>query len=263
MRNDRGQASTAVRGPFDPVLRDPELLARFSAEAIKLSALETLEDVLRGIVRAARSLARADRAEIAVYEEASSDGGLVLWAGAASKNGGASLERPIVVRGRRYATLRVTTTRPSFRAEDEALVALLSVQAALAIETVSLAREEAVLGRRQSALAPAGRTASLNGTVREVGDVRIDLSRYEAFVAGVPVHLTLSEFRLLELLTEEPGRAYTRSEIVARLWGADSPRSLRVADSHVTRLRRKIERDPHRPERLASVRGVGYRLLAG
>ena len=99
--------------------------------------------------------------------------------------------------------------------------------------------------------------------MRRVGDIRLDLTCYEATVSGRPVALTLSEFRLLELLMERPGRICTRREIIARLHAGGTPPDSRSADSHVARLRRKIERDPARPKRLLSVRGVGYRLAAG
>lgn len=239
-------------------MRDPERLARFYVEATKLAAAENLEGVLQRVVRAGRSLTGAELATLTRDEDGSSDGGRVFSAGCAT-NGATSLEFPIVVDGGRYATLRLETSRASFLTVEQALAELLCVHAALAIEKAALRDKEEVLGRVQSALGVLARTAG-DATVREVGDIRLDLARYQAFVAGAAVHLTPSEFRLLELLMEEPGRAYTRYEIVSRLWGTEYAASFRTADIHVARLRHKIEADPLHPERLETVRGIGYRL---
>jgi two-component system response regulator RegX3 len=98
------------------------------------------------------------------------------------------------------------------------------------------------------------------GGVRQVGDVRIDLARHQVTVAGEPVHLTRSEFRLLALLAQEAERVFTRREIMEHLWQSPYVGDERAADIHISNLRRKIERDPRNPERLVTVRGVGYTL---
>ncbi len=242
------------------VTHDDGLCARFRIETRQLSNLTTLDDVLTCVVQAARALARADHAELTAEERDSDDGGFAFWSGRPVSPPATTLERPIVVAGRPYAKLRVTTWRPTFLSEEEVLLDLLAIHAALAIEkSASQVHEDPPAGRSQGSdqLTPAPR---LDETVREVGDVRIDLRRYQTLVAGLPVHLTLSEFRVLELLTEQPGRAYSRREIVERLWGTDSPCTVRSADAHIARLRAKLERDPHEPTLLVSVRGVGYRL---
>jgi DNA-binding response OmpR family regulator len=74
--------------------------------------------------------------------------------------------------------------------------------------------------------------------------------------------VTPSEFRLLSLLAGDPERAFTRREIVEHLWQSEHTGDERTCDVHVKNLRRKIERDPARPERLVTVRGVGYMLRA-
>jgi DNA-binding response OmpR family regulator len=81
-------------------------------------------------------------------------------------------------------------------------------------------------------------------------------------VDGRPVDLTPSEFRLLALFAGDPGRVFTRAEIMRHLWRSSYTGDLRASDTHVSNLRRKIERDPSRPERIVAVRGVGYRLEA-
>jgi DNA-binding response OmpR family regulator len=86
--------------------------------------------------------------------------------------------------------------------------------------------------------------------------------RHEVRADGQVVELTPSEFRLLALLSSEPERAFSRRELVQELWRSDHVGDERICDTHVVGLRRKLERDPGRPERILAVRGVGYRLVA-
>jgi DNA-binding response OmpR family regulator len=99
------------------------------------------------------------------------------------------------------------------------------------------------------------------GGVRKVGDVRIDFARHQVNVAGEPVHLTRSELRLLTLLAEEPERVFTRREIMEHLWQSPYVGDERACDIHISNLRRKIELDARNPERIVTVRGVGYTLV--
>lgn len=238
---------------------DRERVARFFSVAIGLSSAETTDQVLKLVVRGARSLAGADGATLRRIEPGSR--GRPVWAGRGGAGGAVALEREVRVADRPYATLRVTTTRARFTPEEEAFVDLLCLHAGIAVENVLLRSHEDVLQQIRTAVGALDGQPEPNGTTRELGDLRIDLVRHDATVAGVPVHLTPSEFRLLELLTEEPGRAYTRHEIVARLWDSDHVGKTRIADAHVARLRRKLEKDPSHPERLQHVRGVGYRIV--
>lgn len=96
--------------------------------------------------------------------------------------------------------------------------------------------------------------------VRTVGGVRIDYSAHDVTVDGEPVRLTPSEFKVLALLAEQPERVFSRRQIMEHLWDSVYVGDERAADVHVSSLRRKIERDPGRPERLITVRGVGYKL---
>jgi two-component system response regulator RegX3 len=100
-----------------------------------------------------------------------------------------------------------------------------------------------------------------HGDIRQVGDIRIDFARHQVTVNGERVQLTGSELQILTLLAEEPERIYTRREIMERLWNSSYVGDERACDIHVSNLRRKIERDPRKPERLATVRGVGYTLV--
>jgi two-component system, OmpR family, response regulator RegX3 len=99
------------------------------------------------------------------------------------------------------------------------------------------------------------------GAVREVGGLRLDLARHEVTVEGRPVRLTRSEFKVLALLAEEPERVVTRRQVMQHLWESDYVGDEHACDVHVSNLRRKIEGDPAHPERLVTVRGVGYKLV--
>ena len=99
--------------------------------------------------------------------------------------------------------------------------------------------------------------------VYELGGLRIDLGRHEVVVDGRRVHLTLSEFKVLSLLAERAGQAVSRRELMQHLWASEHVGDEHACEVHVSNLRRKIERDASRPERLVTVRGVGYRLVVG
>lgn len=74
------------------------------------------------------------------------------------------------------------------------------------------------------------------------------------------VHLRPKELRLVQLLATHPGRVFTRRQLLDRVWGSDHAGSPRTVDVHVRWLRQKVEPDPHRPQHLRTVRGVGYRF---
>src|SRR6266446_4029125 len=102
-------------------------------------------------------------------------------------------------------------------------------------------------------------TSITNQEVLEIGDVRLDAGRHEVFVRGDPVPLPLKEFELLELLLANAGRVLTRDVLIDRVWGPNYYGDTETLDVHVKRLRAKIEDDPAHPERIVTVRGVGYR----
>ena len=95
-----------------------------------------------------------------------------------------------------------------------------------------------------------------------VAGLTIDLDRHEVSVDGRIVRLTPSEFRLLRLLAEEPGRVFTREQIMEHLWRTPFVGDTRACDTHVSNIRRKIERDPMHPTVIETVREVGYRLAS-
>jgi two-component system KDP operon response regulator KdpE len=95
---------------------------------------------------------------------------------------------------------------------------------------------------------------------RIIGGVALDLVRHSATVDGRPVALTPTEFRLVSLLSSDPERVFSREEIMRHLWQSAFVGDTRNVDVHVRNVRRKIEGDPAQPERLVTVRGVGYQL---
>jgi DNA-binding response OmpR family regulator len=88
----------------------------------------------------------------------------------------------------------------------------------------------------------------------------LDLVRHRIDVDGQPVQLTPTEFRLLSLLATDPERVFSREAIMRHLWESAFVGDTRTVDVHVRNLRRKIEHEPAHPERLITVRGVGYQL---
>jgi len=118
-----------------------------------------------------------------------------------------------------------------------------------------VSRVRALLRRRDL-----DRTSNTN--VVRVGGVRLDFARLSATLDGRPLRLTGSEFRLVQLLASEPGQVFTRDELIKHLWESDFVGDRRAIDVHISNLRRKLEADPRNPQRLLTVRGVGYKLVA-
>ena len=121
-----------------------------------------------------------------------------------------------------------------------------------------VSRVRALLRRRELDRAAAGSSTTLR-----VGGIEIDLARHQVSVDGKPVSLTPSEFKLLAMLADQPERVFTRRQIMEHLWQSTYVGDERASDVHVSNLRRKIEPDPAHPKRLVTVRGVGYKLVAG
>jgi two-component system response regulator RegX3 len=97
---------------------------------------------------------------------------------------------------------------------------------------------------------------------RRLGELEVDLNRHTVTMSGRPLPLTRSEFRLVALLSSEPGRAFSREELVRHLWQSEFVGDRRSIDVHISNLRRKLEGDPRNPRTLLTVRGVGYKLVA-
>jgi two-component system response regulator RegX3 len=98
------------------------------------------------------------------------------------------------------------------------------------------------------------------GAKLRVGDLELELAKHQVTVDGDVVPLTAFELKLLALLASEPGRVFSRREIMRHLWDSAYVGDERACDLHVSNIRRKVERDPANPERLVTVRGAGYKL---
>ena len=108
------------------------------------------------------------------------------------------------------------------------------------------------------------RTRSRHETVLSVtDDSEIDLVAHVVRRGGEVVRLRPKEFQLLAMLAAHPGRAYTRRQLLDRVWGAGHAGDPRTVDVHVRWLRSKLEARPDAPEHLVTVRGLGYRLDPG
>ncbi|MFC0042477.1 response regulator [Actinomadura rayongensis] len=116
-----------------------------------------------------------------------------------------------------------------------------------------MARIRVLLRRAAKTAAPA---------VFEVGGLVVDPGKHTVRADGREIDCTPAEFRILEALAAEPDRVFTREQVLERLHGFGGYVSLRTIDVHVKNLRKKIEKDPRRPERLVTVFGVGYKMAA-
>lgn len=95
-----------------------------------------------------------------------------------------------------------------------------------------------------------------------IGDLTIDIPAHEVTRSGTPLSLTPLEFDLLFVLASSPDKAFSREELLERVWGYQDKSDTRLVNVHVQRLRAKVEHDPDNPTVVATVRGVGYRAGA-
>jgi two-component system alkaline phosphatase synthesis response regulator PhoP len=119
-----------------------------------------------------------------------------------------------------------------------------------------VARVRAVLRR--------GSAAREQGDVVRAGDgITLDVPRMETTVEGRRIALTPTEFQLLLHMARQPGRVFTRAQLLDAVHGVTIESYERAIDAHIKNIRRKIERDPRAPRLLQTVFGVGYRLSDG
>ena len=115
-----------------------------------------------------------------------------------------------------------------------------------------VARVRSVL--RRSELVQEGRE------VIRVGDVTLDLPRMQVAVGNEEIELTATEFQLLQTLASQPGRIFTRSQLLNAVHGVAIESYERAIDAHIKNIRRKLEPFPHEPRYIQTVYGVGYRF---
>lgn len=121
-----------------------------------------------------------------------------------------------------------------------------------------LLRIEALLRRREQAGAAASSAPKMTSTT--IGNLTIDPLRCEVRVDGNAVTLTPKEFQILALMADNPGRVFTRDDLIEALWGQEYEDSNISIPVYIRRIRLKIERDPSRPEYLKTVWRFGYKL---
>ena len=117
-----------------------------------------------------------------------------------------------------------------------------------------VARMRAVLRR-----APLDRAGDLTEDALVVGDVQLDPDQHEVLIRGERVSLPLKEFELLHILLANAGRVLPRETLIDRVWGNDYVGDTKTLDVHIKRLRAKIEDDPGTPQKIVTIRGLGYK----
>jgi len=143
-----------------------------------------------------------------------------------------------------------------FSREDRRFLDALAAISALALERLRLSNDP----RHLRPASHPDLDPRFGGSHVHVGDMEIDLGDQEVILGERHARLTPSELRILLFLAAEPGRARTRREILRHLWHTEHVGDERACDAHISNLRRKIERDPARPKRVVTCRGVGYAL---
>ena len=121
------------------------------------------------------------------------------------------------------------------------------------IPKVLVARIRALMRRVQSSDSDSGRMTC--------GELEISPREGQATRDGVGLQLTKTEFRLLCDLAEHAGRVFSRELLLQRVWGYDYTGDGRLVDSHIRRLRTKVEHDAANPTRIVTVRGLGYKFV--
>jgi two-component system alkaline phosphatase synthesis response regulator PhoP len=114
-----------------------------------------------------------------------------------------------------------------------------------------VARVQAVLRRSGS--------ASLTTAMVRLGDLMLDVPRLKVARAGQPIDLTATEFQLLLTMARQPGRVFTRAQLLDAVRGEEVESFDRAIDAHVKNIRRKLEPDPRNPRYIETVYGIGYR----
>jgi DNA-binding response OmpR family regulator len=116
--------------------------------------------------------------------------------------------------------------------------------------------------RRSAQTAPARSPAQASpADTHRVGDVTVDFVRMELSRSGQPLPTTAQEFKILKFMLQNPSRVITRDELLNAVWGYQNYPSTRTVDTHMVKLRQKIERDPANPSHIITVHGAGYKFI--
>ncbi len=148
---------------------------------------------------------------------------------------------------------------------DDELDAVLALEAGAADHITKPPRPRELTARIRAVLRRVGRqplqvTVTAPEGIYTLGPVCIDVSLRETAVRGQSVELSRKEFDLLALLISESGHVVTRKQCMERIWKDRAKRDSRTLDTHVKRLRKKVELNPGDPQHVLTVRGIGYRF---
>ncbi len=164
---------------------------------------------------------------------------------------------------------RISTISPvpviMVTARHDELDAVLALEAGAADHITKPPRPRELTARIRAVLRRVGHQPPPVGpgavpTTYTLGPVCVDLSLRETVVRGTPVNLSRKEFDLLALLVSESGHVVTRKQCMDQIWRDRTKGDSRTLDTHVKRLRKKIELDPAEPAHVLTVRGIGYRF---
>ncbi|HEX8636028.1 MAG TPA: response regulator transcription factor [Pyrinomonadaceae bacterium] len=123
-----------------------------------------------------------------------------------------------------------------------------------------LARIEALLRRVPQAMSAAGEATTATD-VYQFGQIRADFRRAEVTREGAPLELSAREFKLLRYLVEHRGATISRDELLNEVWGYHAMPSTRTVDVHIAWLRQKLEPNPHYPQFILTIHGLGYKFV--
>lgn len=114
--------------------------------------------------------------------------------------------------------------------------------------------------RMRAILRRTGQQLPVKDELIKAGTLSIDITRFEGWIDGVPLSLTPSEFKILHLLMEHPGQVFSRLQLLENVYGDAYEGYERTIDTHISNLRRKLDRDDGAPSYIRSVYGVGYKF---
>ncbi|HLL69806.1 MAG TPA: response regulator transcription factor [Pyrinomonadaceae bacterium] len=124
-----------------------------------------------------------------------------------------------------------------------------------------LARIEALLRRVPQTAGAAGDAGALTTEVYTFGHIHADFRRAEVTREGTPLELSAREFKLLRYLIEHRGATISRDELLNEVWGYNAMPSTRTVDVHIAWLRQKLEPNPHYPQFILTIHGLGYKFV--
>ncbi len=117
-----------------------------------------------------------------------------------------------------------------------------------------------VMARLRAILRRVSATEMQEEHIKSYGNLKIDMDKFKVFVAGEEVFLTKKEVEILWMLASNKGLVFTRTQILDAIWGYDYLGDSRTVDTHIKRLRAKLDKQEHKDWNIVTVRGVGYRF---